>query len=182
MVAGIRTSRGPKSGKGDAYALAEKLRVGNLEEHVLKAPRQITRLRELSRIHMTLVGDVVRTQARVKSLCRSHGVMVEGLDIYSALRRKDWQNQLDSSSYDGKQPPPLEPRSLREPQTESGGVSRPQVNGSSPLVGDLREQVSELPLGDPECFCGLFDRQSVLYVGSQGGFADARSRASSTTH
>ncbi len=98
MVAGIRTSRGPKSDKGDAYALAEKLRVGNLEEHVLKAPRQITRLRELSRIHMTLVGDVVRTQARVKSLCRSHGVMVEGLDIYSALRRKDWQNQLDSSS------------------------------------------------------------------------------------
>ncbi|MBW2424471.1 MAG: transposase [Deltaproteobacteria bacterium] len=61
VVAGITQSRGPKSDKRDAYALAEKLRVGNLEKHVFKAPRQFSRLREFSRAHMTLVSDVVRT-------------------------------------------------------------------------------------------------------------------------
>jgi len=49
IVAGITTSRGPKSDKGDAYALAENLRVGSLDRHVFKAPRQFTQLRELSR-------------------------------------------------------------------------------------------------------------------------------------
>ena len=72
VVAGITESRGPKSDKRDAYALAEKLRVGNLDKPVFKAPRQFTRLREFSRIHMTLVGDVVRAQARIKSLYRGH--------------------------------------------------------------------------------------------------------------
>ncbi len=62
VVTGITESRGPKSDKRDAYGLAEKLRVGNLDKPVFKAPRQFTRLRELSRSHMTLVGDTVRAQ------------------------------------------------------------------------------------------------------------------------
>ena len=53
VVAGITTSRGPKSDKRDAYGLAEKLRVGNLDKYVFKAPRQFTQLREFSRTHMT---------------------------------------------------------------------------------------------------------------------------------
>ncbi len=75
VVAGITVSRGPKSDKGDAYGLAENLRVGHLDKQVFKAPRQFTCLRELSRIHMTLVGDVVRGQSRIKSLYRSRGVL-----------------------------------------------------------------------------------------------------------
>ena len=61
VVAGIWASRELKSHKRGAYGLAEKLRVGNLDKHVFKAPRQFTRLRELSRIHITLVTDVVVT-------------------------------------------------------------------------------------------------------------------------
>ena len=57
VVAGITESRGHKSDKHDAYGLAEKLRVGNLDKPVFKSPRQFTRLRELSRIHMTLVNS-----------------------------------------------------------------------------------------------------------------------------
>ena len=94
VVATIRQSRGPKSDKRDAYGLAEKLRMGNLDQPVFKAPREFTRLRELSRIHMTGVGDVVRVQARIKSLYRSRGVLVTGLDVYSPRRRKEWQKQL----------------------------------------------------------------------------------------
>jgi transposase len=97
VVAGITTSRGPKSDKRDAYGLAEKLRVGNLDKHVFKAPREFTRLREFSRSHMTLVVDVVRAQARIKSLYRGRGVFVTGVDVYGSRHRKQWQTQLCSS-------------------------------------------------------------------------------------
>jgi len=70
--------------------------VGNLDKQVFKAPRQFTRLRELSRIHMTLVGDVVRTQARIKSLYRSRGILVSGENVYGARHRREWQKQLAS--------------------------------------------------------------------------------------
>ena len=98
VVAGITTSRGQKSDKSDAYGLAEDLRTGSLDKHVFKAPRQFTRLRELSRSHMTLVGDVVRAQSRIKSLYRSRGVLVTGLNVYSPRRREEWQRQLASSA------------------------------------------------------------------------------------
>ncbi len=81
VVAGITESRGPKSDKRDASGLAEKLRVGDLDKSVFKAPHEFTRLRELSRIHMTLVADVVRVQSRIKSLYRSRGVLVAGVDV-----------------------------------------------------------------------------------------------------
>jgi transposase len=98
VVAAITESRGSKSDKRDAYGLAEKLRIGGFDKTVFKAPRQFTRLRELSRIHMTLVGDVVRVQARIKSLYRSRGVMVTGANVYGPRHREPWQKQLCSSA------------------------------------------------------------------------------------
>ncbi len=97
VVAGITTSRGPKSDKGDAYGLAESLRVGSLDKHVFKAPRQFTRLRELSRSHMTLVSDTVRVQARIKALFRSRGILVAGLNVYGVGNRSssDWIQTAD---------------------------------------------------------------------------------------
>ncbi len=98
VVAGVTQSRRPKSDKRDAYGLAEKLRVGNLDKLVFKAPRQFTRLRELSRIHITLVGDVVRVQARIKSVYRSRGILVTGVNVYGIRPREEWQRQLPSSA------------------------------------------------------------------------------------
>ncbi len=98
VVAGITTSRGLKSDKIDAYSLAERLRVGSLDKHVFKSPRQFTRLRELSRIHMTLVRDAVRVQARIKSLYRSRGILVSGQKVYGARHRDDLQKQLCTSA------------------------------------------------------------------------------------
>ncbi len=97
VVTGITQSRGPKSDKRDAYGLAEKLRVGDLDKAVFKAPRLFTHLRELSRIHLTLVGDVVRVQARIKSLYRSRGIFVSGMNVYGPHHREEWQKQLRSS-------------------------------------------------------------------------------------
>ena len=98
VVAGITQSQGHQSDKRDAYGLAEKLRVGNLDKPVFKAPRQFTRLREFSRSHMTLVGDVVRGQSRIKSLYRSRGILVSGVNVYGVRQRAQWQQQLCSSA------------------------------------------------------------------------------------
>ncbi len=97
VVAGITVSRGHKSDKRDAYGLAEKRRAGSFDKIVFKAPRQFTRLRELSRVHMTLVSDTVRGQARIKSLYRSRGILVAGVNVYGVRHRKEWQKQLPSS-------------------------------------------------------------------------------------
>jgi transposase len=97
VVAGVARSRGMKSDKLDAYGLAEKLRAGTLDKHIFKAPRQFTRLRELSLVHVTLVRDVVRVQARIKSLYRSRGVAVSGTEVYGTRHREKWQAQLPSS-------------------------------------------------------------------------------------
>ncbi len=98
VVTGVTESRGHKSDKRDAYGLAEKLRVGNLDKPVFKSPRQFTHLRELSRIHLTLVGDVVRGQARIKSLYRSRGIFVFGVNVYGVRHREEWKAQLSSSA------------------------------------------------------------------------------------
>jgi transposase len=98
VVAGITQSRGQKSDKHDAYGLAESLRTGSLEKAVFKAPDQFTQLRELSRSHVSLVGDVVRVQARIKSLYRSRGVWVTGANVYITTQREPWREKLGFST------------------------------------------------------------------------------------
>jgi transposase len=98
VVAGVTQSRGQKDDRRDAYGLAEKLRTGALDKRIFKAPRQFSVLRELSRVHMTVVRDVVRVQSRLKSLYRSRGISVSGSSVYSARHREAWQKRLPSSA------------------------------------------------------------------------------------
>ncbi len=98
VVTGIIRSRGPKSDRRDAYALAEKLRIGAVDKPVFKAPSQFTQLRELARVHAMLVRDVVRVQARLKFIYRSRGVATTGTAVYGPTRRHQWQDQLPVAS------------------------------------------------------------------------------------
>jgi transposase len=98
VVTGVIRSRGPKSDRGDAYALAEKLRIGAVDKPVFKAPTEFTKLRELARVHAMLVGDVVRVQARLKFIYRSRAVATSGTALYSPARRDQWQDQLPEAS------------------------------------------------------------------------------------
>ena len=98
VVAGVTESRGQKSDKRDAYGLAEKLRTGSLDKRIFKAPREFSTLRELSRMPMTVVRDVVRVQSRLKGLYRSRGIPVPGLSVYSTRHREQWQEQLPASA------------------------------------------------------------------------------------
>lgn len=98
VVAGITESQGQKDDKRDAYGVAEDLRAGTLGKRVFKAPRQFTLLRELSRTHMTTTRDLVRAQARIKSLYRSRGIPTPGDWVYSPRRREEWEKQLPASA------------------------------------------------------------------------------------
>jgi transposase len=98
VVAGVTESRGQKNDSRDAYGLAEKLRTGALGKRIFKAPREFSVLRELSRMHLTVVRDVVRVQSRLKSLYRSRGILVPGASVYSASKREDWEKRLPASA------------------------------------------------------------------------------------
>ncbi len=98
VVAGVTESRGQKSDKRDAYGLAEKLRTGSLDKRIFKAPQQFTLLRELSRAHITATRDLVRVQARLKSLYRSRGIQTPGTSVYSSRQRDEWEKRLPASA------------------------------------------------------------------------------------
>lgn len=98
VVAGVSQSRGQKNDTRDAYGLAEKLRTGSLDKRIFKAPREFSVLRELSRMHRTLVRDVVRVQSRLKSLYRARGIPVSGGSVYRARDREAWQKRLPRSA------------------------------------------------------------------------------------
>ena len=94
VVAGITRSPGSKSDKIDAYGLAEKHRAGQLEQTVFKAPSEYALLRELARHHMVVARDLVRVQARLKSVYRSRGISTTGAAVYGTRRRREYLDRL----------------------------------------------------------------------------------------
>jgi transposase len=95
VVAGVRKSRGPKSDKRDAFALAEQLRIGSLETRVYKGRGKFRRLGCLARGYGLVVVDVARAKNRVKSVLRSRGVGYgAGLSIYAKRDRERWLEAL----------------------------------------------------------------------------------------
>jgi transposase len=94
VVVGVRRSRGPKNDKIDAFALAEKLRIGDIPTKVYKKRGEFAALGHLARAYGTLTVDVVRTQNRIKSLLRSRGIPTGGQRVYSVNGRDQWLSQL----------------------------------------------------------------------------------------
>ncbi len=96
VVAGIggEQSRGPKSDKRDAYALAEGLRIGAIKTRVYKGLGKFGALREQSRAYGMLVGDSTRTKNRIKSIYRSRGIPTGGKEVYSPTAREKWLKKL----------------------------------------------------------------------------------------
>lgn len=94
VVTGVSNSRGPKCDARDAYALAEKLRINAVDKSVFKAPKEFAVLRELARVHSMFVRDVVRVQARLKSIYRSRAISTAGAAVYSPRHRQEWESRL----------------------------------------------------------------------------------------
>ena len=98
VVAGVTKSPGQKDDRRDAYGLAERLRTGTLERRIFKAPRHFAMLRELARTHRAIGRDLVRVQARLKSVYRSRGIRTPGRAVYAKTHRERWQQQLPASA------------------------------------------------------------------------------------
>jgi transposase len=97
VVAGIPENRGQKSDVVDALRRAEELRTGTVKKPVFKAPRQFSRLRELSRVHSMLVRDVVRVQVRLKAMYRGRGIPTPDRRVYSSSGRQAYLKKLPVS-------------------------------------------------------------------------------------
>jgi len=99
VVTGVRKSRGPKSDKADAFALAEQLRIGSLETRVYKGRGQFRRLGYVARAYGFVVRDTVRVKNRLKSVLRSRGVGYgAGRSVYATLDRAHWLGELPESA------------------------------------------------------------------------------------
>jgi len=90
----VTESRGQKSDERDAFALANRLRLGNIESRVYKDHGPYRKLRELARAHLMIVGDSVRVQNRIKAFVRSRGVIVEGGAIYGQKGREAYLKKV----------------------------------------------------------------------------------------
>jgi len=95
VVVGLqKKKRGPKNDRIDAFDLANKLRLGDIEQSIFKGYGPFKRLRELSRVYQKVNDDVVRVKNRLKSLYRSRGIATSGKDIYRSAQRQDWLKKL----------------------------------------------------------------------------------------
>ena len=86
VVAHISDSRGPKDDARDAFALAERLRIGAIDKTVFKQTGPYATLRQLSKTYATVVQDVVRVRNRLRAQFRSRGVRANK-SLYSKKRR-----------------------------------------------------------------------------------------------
>lgn len=93
VVAKVEGSRGPKSDRKDAFALAELLRTDSLKVRVFKDVGAFGALRDACRVHLMITGDVVRTKNRIKALFHSRGIPTDGT-VYSVGQRATWLAQL----------------------------------------------------------------------------------------
>jgi transposase len=99
VVAGLgqTASKGAKDDQRDAFCLADKLRVNDIEAVVYKGQGAYGALRQLVKAHTQIVQDVVRVQNRIRALFRSRGVVVPSKTVYSARGRTQFVEQLPSS-------------------------------------------------------------------------------------
>jgi transposase len=94
---GRRRSKGPKSDKRDAFALADMLRNNDLESVVYKQVGPYSTLRQLVKVHAQIVQDVVRVKNRLRAIYRSRGVRADKT-IYHPNHRPTWLEQVPQSS------------------------------------------------------------------------------------
>lgn len=97
VVRGEKRRRGSKSDARDAYALAERIRTGQVGERIFKAPHRYTKLRELAQVYSLVTQDLARVKNRLKSRFRRRGISCAGTSIYGAEERRQKLLELPSA-------------------------------------------------------------------------------------
>jgi transposase len=94
VVAKVETRRQPKNDERDAFGLAERIRTRAVGTPVFKDTAPMATLRELVRLHAKVVGDVVRSKNRLKTLFRARGIETVGKAVYGPADRARWLKRL----------------------------------------------------------------------------------------
>jgi len=97
VVRGRKRRRGSKSDAQDAYALAERIRTGQVGEKIFKAPHRYTKLRELAQVYSLVAQDLARGKNRLKSRFRRRGISCPGASIYGTEERRKKLLELPSA-------------------------------------------------------------------------------------
>ena len=85
---------GRKSDLGDAWALAERIRVRADGTYVFKPTTQYRALREAVRAYITAVKEQTRAKNRFRALLRSRGIPKLDASIYEPDSRQQWLAKL----------------------------------------------------------------------------------------
>ena len=94
MGLGQTPSKGSKDDRRDAFWLADRMRLNDIEAPVYKHQGAFAALRQQVKVHAQIVRDVVRVQNRIRALFRSRGMVVAGKSLYSTLHRARYIEQL----------------------------------------------------------------------------------------
>jgi len=94
VLAAEKKKRGTKNDAVDAFELAERMRKREFGRRVYKNPKRFAELREMCRVYTMVTQDVVRVQARIKSMYRGSGIRTRGTSVYKEENRNDWLKRL----------------------------------------------------------------------------------------
>jgi transposase len=89
---------GNKSDERDAIGLAQELRTNAITRRVVKAPKEMSRLRDAVRGQMLLTQDSVRVKNRINAIFRARGIPAPTRHLYDETRRANWSKSLPSSN------------------------------------------------------------------------------------
>jgi transposase len=94
VVINVPKSKGQKNDKLDAFGLAEKLRIGNIERRVYKGGGEFSLLGSNSRSYSAVMIDTVRVMNRLKGVFRSRGISTSGRKVFSQSTKDEWLKKL----------------------------------------------------------------------------------------
>jgi transposase len=97
VVCAPRKREGVKNDEADALDLAQRLRTGNLERRVFKAPRAFSTLRQVVRAYTMVAIDAARAKNRLRAVFRSRAIRVDAEQIYDPHSRPPWIKKLPPS-------------------------------------------------------------------------------------
>lgn len=97
VVIGVPKNKGQKNDKIDAFALAEKLRIGSIETKVHKGLGEFSALNSKAKAYRNVMNDSVRVMNRLKGVYRSRGIPTATQEVFSIARKDEWLSKLPLS-------------------------------------------------------------------------------------
>ena len=149
-----------KNDERDAYDLADRHRRGGLPTPVWKDRGTLTTLRQLVKVHTSIVRDTVRVKNRSRALFRSRGLHVTSGSVYTEKGRQAWLERLPPNSRtsisllyaEHDKLSEVRDRAQKDLVTESHRHPIAEILETCPGIGDIRAAQILATVMTPERF------------------------------